>query len=372
MDDCGLELIFTGTFPQRFTQPDEIFVARSQAEAWSILEHVESLQARGVAIAGFLSYELGYSCVRLAEPTRNAASRRLPYLLLGAYHPHAITPYHAKLAAGVFSTGPLQPRISRDAYDEALHAISRGLCAGDFYQINLTVPFEFTYSGDPAIGFAALQAQTQAPYSAYLRYEDTVLLSLSPELFLRFDGGRLTTKPMKGTASLDELEMLSSEKNRAEHVMIVDLLRNDLSVVCGDVRVDALFERELYPTFATMTSTISGRLKPDTPFHEIVRALFPCGSITGAPKRAAIARIGTLEPDARDAYCGAVGYLLPDGRGEWNVAIRTAQLDTAHQTGRLDLGGGIVADSQPDDEWRELEIKGRFFETAKFSPYDRV
>ncbi len=154
--------------------------------------------------------------------------------------------------------------------------------------------------------------------------------------------------------------------------MIVDLLRNDLSIVCDNVEVARLFELETYPTFATLTSTISGRPRPGTRFADVMRALFPCGSVTGAPKRAAMQTIADLELRARDAYCGSIGYLLPSGYGEWNVAIRTAQLDITRKQGRLDLGGGIVADSTAEDEWQELEIKGRFFETAKLSTHDRV
>ena len=367
MSDGGLELTFAGTVPQRFTQAQQVFVAHTQSEAWTILQDVERLRAGGLAIAGFLSYELGYSCVGLSEPVRNLSTRALPYLLLGAFESAVLSPGAGTALTSSFEVHDFQARISQTEYRRSLEVIAAGLTAGDFYQINLTVPFDFTYRGEPADGFAQLCRETKAPYAAYLRFENTALLSFSPELFLRFEGRRLTTKPMKGTASRDALEKLASIKNRAEHVMIVDLLRNDLSIVCENVRVEALFEKELYPTFATMTSTVSGELRADTPFHEIIRALFPCGSITGAPKRAAISKIAELEAQARDAYCGTIGYLLPDGSGEWNVAIRTAQLDCARGTGRLDLGGGIVADSNFEDEWQELEIKGRFFETAKFS-----
>ena len=371
MTDAGLELTFTGRSPHSFAHPEQLFAAYTQKDAWAILGQVETLRARGFAIAGFLSYELGYSCVELPEPAHHTRSPDVPYLVLGAFSNVTTPPQHTD-AQDPFIASKLHPRISSAAYRAAFSEIVAGLYLGNFYQINLSVPFDFTYRGDPSAGFTKLLQATNAPYAAFLRYYDTALLSLSPELFLRFDGKTITTKPMKGTASLDAIETLQSAKNRAEHVMIVDLLRNDLSIVCERVAVEHLFDVEQYPTFATMTSTISGILAPHTQFADIVRALFPCGSITGAPKRAAMQTIGRLERHARNAYCGSIGYLLPDGRGEWNVAIRTVQLDCSRGVGRLDLGGGIVADSKSDDEWRELEIKGRFFETANFSDHDRV
>jgi para-aminobenzoate synthetase/4-amino-4-deoxychorismate lyase len=369
VSDDAFEFFFSGRSPQHFTRPEAVFAAYGVGEAWGVLHDVECLRAQGFAVAGFLSYELGASCVGLDAPERSGSARDMPLLLLAAFAPtHSTLPQ----SEDSFTISPLRPRLSQQKYAEVLGEIAHGLHEGDVYQVNATVPFDFTFTGNPRAGFARLLQCTQAPYAAYLRFDAHALVSLSPELFLRFDETSLTTKPMKGTAGLEAIAELSSNKNRAEHVMIVDLLRNDLSIICDRVRVERLFEEELYPTFATITSTISGDLRSGTPFAEIVRALFPCGSITGAPKRAAMQMIANTERWSREAYCGAIGYLLPDGTGEWNVAIRTLQLDCATNKGRLDLGGGIVADSEVASEWRELELKGRFIDSANIRTHDRV
>jgi para-aminobenzoate synthetase/4-amino-4-deoxychorismate lyase len=169
---------------------------------------------------------------------------------------------------------------------------------------------------------------------------------------------------MKGTARPDDLSELSNEKNRAEHLMIVDLLRNDLHRVCERVDVENIFSIERYPTFATMTSTISGEPRGGVSLRQIFEAACPCGSVTGAPKRAAMAHIAACEPQARGAYTGSIGYLTPERTGWWNVAIRTMQADRARATARLDAGGGIVSDSIAADEWNEVLLKTAFLRPA--------
>jgi para-aminobenzoate synthetase/4-amino-4-deoxychorismate lyase len=246
-------------------------------------------------------------------------------------------------------------------YRDAIGRIAKAIYEGDVYQVNYTVKYDLLFDGDPYALYRSLATRTRAPYAAYVRDGDRHVLSFSPELFLGFENGRIATKPMKGTAPLDRVRDLESPKNRAEHLMIVDLLRNDLHRICTDVRVDRIFEVERHPTFATMTSTISGAIAADVPLAKIFAATFPCGSVTGAPKRAAMRQIAALEGRARGAYCGSVGFLSPERRGWWNVAIRTAQLDTGRGTGRFDAGGGIVADSRADDELAEVMLKARFF-----------
>jgi para-aminobenzoate synthetase/4-amino-4-deoxychorismate lyase len=363
----GFEFIFSGRDPQHFARPAALFTAYDRATAWGILQEVDRLRAQGFAVAGWISYELGYSCVGLSEPRSERPA--LPYVALGAFHPGESRRSRApQLQEAAFSLTTPAARLSYAEYAAALTHIAEELHRGNVYQVNYTLPFDFTFIGDPAAGFTALTARTRAPYAAFVRLGDAALVSLSPELFLRFTGKRLTTKPMKGTASLDAIGELRSPKNRAEHLMIVDLLRNDLAIVSDRTCVERIFEEEIHPTFATLTSTISGDLRAGTPFDAIIRALFPCGSVTGAPKRSAMATIARTERWAREVYCGTIGYLLPNGEGEWNVAIRTLQLDSVSGRGRLDLGGGIVADSRAADEWRELEIKGRFLQHGKDSP----
>lgn len=255
---------------------------------------------------------------------------------------------------------PPAARISYDGYRQAIEAIQTAIRDGEVYQVNYTLPFDFAFAGAPFDAYCRLAKSSQAGYCAYVEDGDRALLSFSPELFLRFDGRRLITKPMKGTAPPDAAADLNNAKNRAEHLMIVDLLRNDLHRVCDGVNVDELFAIERYPTFATMTSTISGTLRPETSLSDVFRATFPCGSVTGAPKRAAMAHIKRFEPESREIYTGTIGYLTPQRQGWWNVAIRTLQIDRALGNGRLDAGGGIVSDSRAEDEWREVLLKTAF------------
>jgi len=263
-----------------------------------------------------------------------------------------------------FYMTPPVPRVAQTEYAEAIAAIRSAILDGEVYQVNYTLPFDFAFSGEPFDAYRLLAKQSGAAYCAYVEDGDRALLSFSPELFLRFDDGSLVTKPMKGTAAPDAAADLDNAKNRAEHLMIVDLLRNDLHRICSEVNADELFSIERYPTFATMTSTISGTLAPETPLRDIFRATFPCGSVTGAPKRAAMAHIARFERQTREIYTGSIGYLTPLRRGWWNVAIRTLQIDRAKCTGRLDAGGGIVADSETREEWNEVLLKTAFAKPA--------
>ncbi|HEY9180004.1 MAG TPA: bifunctional anthranilate synthase component I family protein/class IV aminotransferase, partial [Candidatus Baltobacteraceae bacterium] len=266
-----------------------------------------------------------------------------------------------------FSMAAPLSRVERAAYDgRVAHLLSR-IRDGEVYQANYTVPFDVAFSGDPFALYEFLVSRAQAPYAAYVEHESVSLVSLSPELFLRFDGDRVHTKPMKGTAPLTRIDDLENEKNRAEHLMIVDLLRNDLHRVCRDVRVPRLFDTERYPTFATMTSTVSGVLRQDASFADVIRAAFPCGSVTGAPKRAAMQHIYEAEPQARGFYCGSIGFLSPRRRGWWNVPIRTLQFAPGAAAARFDAGGGVVSDSHAQTEWEEIFLKARFLAPA----YDR-
>jgi para-aminobenzoate synthetase/4-amino-4-deoxychorismate lyase len=331
----------------RFERPHEVLRAATPGDAASALDRADRALRDGYWIAGLLDYNM-------------------KAVALGVFGPPKEQLFVAGSAPRI---SPPHPLVDRAAYDRAMSQIARSIYDGDVYQVNLTLPFEFAFDCDATSLYATLARRSGAPYAALLEDGTNCVLSCSPELFLAFDGDRISTKPMKGTALLDRVEDLASPKNRSEHVMIVDLLRNDLYRVCDDVTVEKLFEIERYPTFATMTSTIAGHLRAGTSLREIVRATFPCGSVTGAPKRAAMARIARLEPHSRGAYCGSIGFLSPQRRGWWNVAIRTAQLDLERGIGRYHAGGGIVADSRADDEWEEIAIKTQFIaELAR--PFD--
>jgi para-aminobenzoate synthetase/4-amino-4-deoxychorismate lyase len=325
-------------------------------EAQAALDEADRAHREGKWIAGYLSYELGAAFVK--EPIRRTS---WPLLALGIFDEPL---EHAFETDNRPNRTALLAESDYETYARAIAAIRASIYEGAVYQVNYTVPFAVHRTGDPFAWWHAIARKTHARYQAYVEDESRRVLSWSPELFLGIDRDRIETRPMKGTAPLDSIQELGNAKNRAEHVMIVDLLRNDLHRVCNDVVVERLFEIERYPTFATMTSTIAGNLRPGTTMRSLFEATFPCGSVTGAPKRSAIAHIASLESRPRDVYCGSIGFLSPQRRGWWNVAIRTAQIEIDRDTARYDTGGGIVADSRAHDEWDEMQIKAAFLRTS--------
>lgn len=261
-----------------------------------------------------------------------------------------------------FRVGTVSCNFTRDAYRRAFSQIQRYIAAGDCYQVNLAQRFAAPATGDPWLGYQALRRLNPAPYSAYLNLPDVRILSSSPERFLEVRQGHVETKPIKGTRpraaapeadSVLARELRDSLKDRAENLMIVDLLRNDLGKVCapGSVAVPRLFEIESFATVHHLVSTVTGRLAGDVDAAALLRASFPGGSITGAPKLRAMQIIEELEPNRRGVYCGAVGWLGFNGNMDSNIAIRTLVL--ARDTLRFWAGGGIVADSKADEEYQE-------------------
>lgn len=265
----------------------------------------------------------------------------------------------AERCAGI---GALRYGIDEAAYARAVQAIRDWIAAGDCYQVNYTFPLDFTWWGHPLALYAALRDRQPVRHGGLLVAPGETVVSLSPELFLARQGEHLITRPMKGTAprASDPAALRDSAKNRAENLMIVDLLRNDLGRVAetGSVKVDALFEIEEYPTVWQMVSQVSARVgKRDT--ASLLAALFPCGSVTGAPKIRAMQIIAALEDAPRGLYTGAFGLLEPGGDFSLNVPIRTLELgDDGH--GRMGLGSGIVADSNATAEWAECRLKAAF------------
>ncbi len=259
-------------------------------------------------------------------------------------------------------TGPLASNLTRDSYARRFRRVIDFIHAGDCYQINLAQRFSAPAVGDPWSAYQALRIVNPAPYSAYLRTPYGSVLSSSPERFLQVRDGVVETKPIKGTRPraghprLDAeriAELQASAKDRAENVMIVDLLRNDLSKSCetGSVKVPRLFEVESFATVHHLVSTVTGKLRAGRDALDLLRGCFPGGSITGAPKMRAMQIIEELEPQRRGVYCGAIGYLGCDGNMDLNIAIRT--LVCSGGSVRFWAGGGIVADSQLDEEYQE-------------------
>jgi para-aminobenzoate synthetase component 1 len=268
-------------------------------------------------------------------------------------------------------SAPFQSNFNAEQYRAAFEDIQAYIHAGDCYQVNLAQRFSAPFTGDPWHAYRRLRSVAAAPFAAFICLEnDDAVISLSPERFLSLHGHRVETSPIKGTRpryadpSLDQLaaqELRSSAKDRAENLMIVDLLRNDLGRSCvpGSIHVDRLFELQSFPTVHHLVSTISGELSSDRGPCDLLRDSFPGGSITGAPKRRAMEIIAELEPDPRQVYCGSVLYISADGRMDSNIAIRTL-LCNAGQVSCWG-GGGIVADSQWQQEYQETYDKvGKF------------
>ncbi|MEI7612871.1 MAG: aminodeoxychorismate synthase component I [Betaproteobacteria bacterium] len=269
----------------------------------------------------------------------------------------------------VAGVAEIKPALDADRYVEHVEQIRRWIVEGDCYQINLTFPLDFQVYGHPLALYARLRERQPVRYGAFLATPEDSVLSFSPELFFERTGRRVTTRPMKGTAPRgltpeDDVArrsaLMSSAKERAENIMIVDLLRNDLGRLAapGQVRVDALCATEAYPTLWQMVSTVSADL-PGVRLVDIFRALFPCGSITGAPKIRAMQRIAELEKEERGLYTGALGWIAPDGDCRFNVAIRTLEIQSDGR-GRMGVGSGIVIDAQPYNEYAECLLKARF------------
>ncbi|MCV9936172.1 aminodeoxychorismate synthase component I [Boseaceae bacterium BT-24-1] len=355
-----------------FADPVEIVEVGEPSEIPGAFARIEAGLARGLHAAGFLSYELGY-----AFETRLAgllpSGRRMPLLWFGLFEaPRRIA--SATLDQGFATRCPPPLEDLAFGLDEAGHAeavqrVLDYLHAGDAYQVNLTFPIRFRYRGDPLALYGALRASQPVAHGGVVATGEASILSVSPELFIETSGGRATTRPMKGTAArradaeADEAAkaaLRADPKQRAENLMIVDLLRNDLSRVseAGSVAVPALFSVETYPGFHTLTSTVTSQLRPDLSLLEQIQALFPCGSVTGAPKLRAMEIIRELEAAPRDIYTGSIGMIAPSGDLNFNVAIRTATLLPGGE-GVYGVGGGIVVDSRPAEEYAECRLKAR-------------
>ncbi|MFW8594544.1 aminodeoxychorismate synthase component I [Cribrihabitans neustonicus] len=360
----------------RFSQPLRLIRAAEPREVPGALAAMDTARAEGYWLAGYATYELGY----VLEPKLAGLmpdKRRLPLLCFGVYaEPQpASENCSPRLQKGAAALEQLTPRWSQDRYAEAFAEVNRYIGRGDIYQANLTFPIDAKAHGSAEALYAALQAKQAVGHGALIEQEDLPdILSRSPELFFRTAaGGRIETRPMKGTQprSSDPAEdarrrdfLRQDEKNRAENLMIVDLLRNDISRVAetGSVQVPELFAVESYATVHQMVSRVAARLRPGIGLAEIFAALFPCGSITGAPKIRAMQILAELEPWPREVYCGSIGWAAPDGASEFNVAIRTLMLDKGRAT--LNVGGGVVWDSTAASEYEEALWKARFAEAT--------
>lgn len=361
-----------------FSNPSRVITATALSDVPAALAAMQYALASGHYLAGYFSYELGYTFEpRLAKLLPD--NRAIPLLWFGQFDgpPRLIDGTDAAALwpnERVYAT-PLTVEWDRETYRSRFDAIMRAIRAGDTYQVNLTMRARFRLTGNPRALFGQLRSRAGIAHSAFIDDGERQLLSFSPELFFTMDAqGKITTRPMKGTArrGVDEATdralrdgLRASRKDRAENLMIVDLIRNDLGKLAktGSVEVPEIFTIETYPTVHQMTSTVQASVRPGCGIVEILQALFPCGSVTGAPKIRSMQIIRELEDSPRGAYCGSIGMFAPDGSAYFNVAIRT--LTVSNGVGELGIGGAVVNDSEADQEYDECLLKARHYETAR-------
>lgn len=368
-----------------YTDPREIIIARRPDEVAPALARIEAKIAQGYACAGHIGYEAGLALEpRLAPLAAARSGADGPLVWMGAFdgwQDMAGAQVGAWLAAHAAQDpapriGPMVPAIGPGAYAAAFGHIAEAIRAGDIYQANFTFPLAGPWAGDPLALYAQLRGSGGGGHGGILFDGQYWLLSLSPELFFDAQGRDLRAKPMKGTrprgatpeadAALAR-ELVESIKDRSENLMILDLMRNDIARVAnaGSVRVDAPFAIESYPTVHQMVSTVTARLEERRSLFDVIRALFPCGSVTGAPKIRAMELIHAHERDPRGIYCGSLGHIDPPMHGNstgcaaFNVAIRSLRLAPDGKA-VLGVGSAVVADSRAIDEWRECLVKGGF------------
>jgi len=383
-----------------FTEPAEEVICTDHRELSRCFEKIRALQASKFHLCGYLSYELGDFLLQAdGDPADQQHNIATPLLHFYAFRSRRVI--RANDFASIFAAQNvshldvnirnLELDMTEASYQAAIARIQRYQQDGETYQVNFTQRYAFEFLGSNLELYAALRTTQAVQFSAFLNFPEATILSLSPELFLEKRGSVLTTRPIKGTIARDHLsvdesqlkqKMTSDPKLIAENLMIVDLMRNDLGRIArkGSVQVSDLFDIETLETLHQMVTTIRAEIHPQTCLESILRALFPCGSITGAPKIRTMEIIRELETSERGVYTGAIGYLEPGGDFCFNVPIRTVTVEQAG-IARMGVGGGIVYDSDAQQELEECRTKGRFlrninrnlslFETMRFDAHTR-
>lgn len=354
-----------------FDVPLRTLVAQAPAEVAGVLRAADAAARSGCWCVGFVRYEAAAAF----EPRAALHGAQAPLAWFGVYG--RANPWPAFLPT---DHPPLRWRsaLSRDAFDRRIARIHQAIADGEAYQVNLTAPLVARFAGEPLALFGALHRAQPDAYAAFIDTGDEQVLSVSPELFFDWRDGRLLGRPMKGTAprgatpeedAANAAALRASEKERAENLMIVDLIRNDLSRVAEpfSVQVPRLFDTRAWPTVWQMTSDVTARTRPGTTLADVFHALFPCGSVTGAPKLRAMHWIRALEDGPRGVYCGAIGVLQPGGAATFNVAIRTVVVRGGEAV--CGIGSGITVDATADAEWQEWRHKRAFLERAR-APFE--
>jgi len=352
----------------RFDGLERVLVATTPDVVLPLLAEVEQAVAAGRHAVGFIGYEAAPGIDQVLSTHPGGA---LPLAWFGIFAERVAVEAGTVAVPGDCRLAMLPPVWDSAAYTAAFRTVKEYIAAGDSYQVNLTWREHFRFSGEPFALYRRLCAAQPAAFCAWLDLGDLAIASASPELFFARRGREMVMRPMKGTAprGIDAVDdrrrreaLAVSPKERAENLMIVDLVRNDLGRVAatGSVEVPELFAVESYPTLHQMTSTVTARLRNDADLRDIFRALFPCGSVTGAPKRRSMAIIRELEKEPRGLYCGALGFVSPGEDAVFSVAIRTAVLDPRRGTGELGVGSGVTADADAVAEYRECLDKAAF------------
>ena len=368
----------------KFTQPTFIITTHSLTEVIEKLQWVNELvQQHNMYAVGFISYE---AAAAFDGVLVTHESESFPLLWFGLYEQAeqitlpipSIQNYNLNWS----------PTVTKTEYDRAITQIKQYISCGDTYQVNYTMRLQAEFTGNAWEYFLQLSSAQQANYGAYIELDDWAICSASPELFFSWDGKQIVTRPMKGTSARGTTGksdramaqwLQNSAKNQAENVMIVDMIRNDLAKIAelNSVRVPSLFDLEKYPTLWQMTSTVTANTKAS--LTEIMTALFPCASITGAPKPRTMEIIRSLEKTPRNIYTGTIGFIAPNNYAQFNVAIRTVLIDKQIKKAEYGVGGGIVWDSMSASEYEECQIKARILlnksnsfellETILWTPY---
>ena len=390
---CRFDDLVAGTAFELVGLQRELFATRVE-EVPELLVELEHETSVGRYAAGFVAYEAAPAFDSALRVREDEATSSLPLAWFAVFAERRECAVVEPLAVPI--GGPWVSEIDEEAYGETFDAVKQQIEAGWTYQVNLSSRLRRSYDADPYLLYRQLATAQEGAYHGYLETASWAVACGSPELFFSLDGDVVTSRPMKGTAArgrwpVEDMAqaagLLASPKERAENVMIVDLIRNDLGrvAVFGSVEVPELFALERYPTLWTLTSTVRARLNSSTSLSSVFGALFPCGSVTGAPKASTMGLIARLERSARGVYCGAIGYVAPPGSSpsaQFAVGIRTAVLDRTAHIATYGTGSGVTWDSTASAEWAEIATKATvlgsvpahfgLFETMRYEPSEGI
>jgi len=358
--------------PLLFRNPKFIISCFDPSSFAACFKDIENALSQGYYLAGFLSYEAGYC---FEEKLLENKVYDFPLIYLGAYESPVKCGISPETKTSQSILKDLSLNITRDKYFSNIRAIRDYIAQGEVYQITYCIKLLFKFRGDPLSLYKLLLKEQPVPYPAYIETDKFHILSCSPEMFIKKESTHTVTKPMKGTWRRGgnmisdfaaRVRFQYDYKNRAENVMIADLLRNDLGRIGSDIKAPRLFEVARYKTLFQMTSTVTGRLERYIPIYELLASLFPSGSVTGAPKIRAMQIIKELEAEERKIYTGVIGYIAPDRNLFFNIPIRTLLIREG--IGEMGIGGGIVWDSTPEGEWDESMLKAKFLTDRALTP----